>query len=144
MPEFTEHLRWLLLKWKYFHSWGVNVIYVTWGEVIWHLITIQIGFKCCSKHLNSYSNVVKTFELHWNTYFWLLNNLKRVQRSLLRTASYWHLINSAKSVKFILLNSTLTHLMPLVSFDIPWKRQKIKGFLMFSGGIERDQWHEMR
>ena len=29
IPFFTEHLRWLLLKWKYFHSWGVNVIYIT-------------------------------------------------------------------------------------------------------------------
>ena len=33
--------------------------------------------------------------------------------------------------------------MPLVSFYIPWKHQKTSGFLMFSGGIERDQWHEM-
>ena len=36
----------------------------------------------------------------------------------------------------------LTHIMPLVSFDTPWKHQKTFGFL-FSGGIERDQWHEM-
>ena len=25
----------------------------------------------------------------------------------------------------------------------PWKYQKTSGFLMFSGGIERNQWHEM-
>ena len=31
----------------------------------------------------------------------------------------------------------LTHFMWLVSFCTPWKHQKIKGFLMFSGGIER-------
>ena len=39
--------------------------------------------------------------------------------------------------------STLTHFMPLASFYIPWKLQKTRGFLMFSGGIEKDQWHEM-
>ena len=33
--------------------------------------------------------------------------------------------------------------MPLVSFDTPWKYQKLSGFLMYLGGIERDQWHEM-
>ena len=40
--------------------------------------------------------------------------------------------------------------MPLISFDNPWKHQdtpckhqKTRGFLMFSGGIKRDQWHEM-
>ena len=38
--------------------------------------------------------------------------------------------------------NVLTHFMPLFSFDNPWKHQKTKGFLMFSGGIERDQWHE--
>ena len=35
----------------------------------------------------------------------------------------------------------LTHFIPLVSFFFytPWKHQKTRGFLMFSGGIERDQ-----
>ena len=37
----------------------------------------------------------------------------------------------------------LTHFMSLVSFDTPGKCQKTKGFVIFSGGIERDQWHEM-
>ena len=32
--------------------------------------------------------------------------------------------------------------MPLISFDTSWKHQKIRGFLILSGGIERDQWHE--
>ena len=29
------------------------------------------------------------------------------------------------------------------SFYTPWKHQKIRGFLMFPGVLERDQWHEM-
>ena len=37
----------------------------------------------------------------------------------------------------------LTHFMPLISFCTLGELQKISGFLMFSGGIERDQWHEM-
>ena len=38
---------------------------------------------------------------------------------------------------------TLTHFIPLISFDTPWKHQKTRGFRMFSGAIKRDQWHEM-
>ena len=33
--------------------------------------------------------------------------------------------------------------MSLVSFYNPSKHQKTRGFFMFSGGVERDQWHEM-
>ena len=33
--------------------------------------------------------------------------------------------------------------MPLVSSCTSWKYQKTSAFLMFSGGVERDQWHEM-
>ena len=33
--------------------------------------------------------------------------------------------------------------MLLVFFYTPWKYQKTSDFLTFSGGIERDQWHEM-
>ena len=32
--------------------------------------------------------------------------------------------------------SFLTHFMPLISFDTPWKHQKARNFLMFSGGIK--------
>ena len=34
--------------------------------------------------------------------------------------------------------------MPMFSFYTPWKHLKVSGFLTFSGGIEKDQWHEMR
>ena len=38
----------------------------------------------------------------------------------------------------------LTHFIPLVSFYAsPKNRQKTFGFLIFLGGLERDQWHEM-
>ena len=37
----------------------------------------------------------------------------------------------------------LTNFMPLVSFYTPWKHKKSFDFLLFSGGIETDQWLEM-
>ena len=51
----------------------------------------------------------------------------------------------AMSVRVIPLRivPNLIHFMPLVSLNTLWKHEKTKGFLMFSGGIERDQWHEM-
>ena len=41
------------------------------------------------------------------------------------------------------LPEQLTHIMSLASFYTSWKYQKTSGFLMFSGGIKREQWHEM-
>ena len=37
----------------------------------------------------------------------------------------------------------LTNFMRLVSFYILWQHQKTRGFVMVSGGIERDKWHEV-
>ena len=37
----------------------------------------------------------------------------------------------------------LTHFVPLASFYTPCNYQKTRAFLMFTGGIERDRWHEM-
>ena len=33
--------------------------------------------------------------------------------------------------------------MPQISFDTALKHKKTRGFLMFSGDIEGDQWREM-
>ena len=38
---------------------------------------------------------------------------------------------------------SLAHFMSLTPFSTSWQQQKKSGFLMFSGGIERGQWHEM-
>ena len=37
----------------------------------------------------------------------------------------------------------LTHFSPVSHFYTPWKRQKTKGFLKFSGGIEIWHWTKM-
>ena len=53
---------------------------------------------------------------------------------------------SRSNMMFIYLSmfkGLLTHFMPQVSFNTPWKHQKTFSFLMFSGGIERDLWHEI-
>ena len=47
------------------------------------------------------------------------------------------------NIQLFVSSSGLTHFMPLVPFDTPWKHQKTSGFLMCSGGFERDQWGEM-
>ena len=39
--------------------------------------------------------------------------------------------------------SSLAHFLPLGFFYTSWKYQKTTAFRIFSGGIERDQWHEM-
>ena len=33
--------------------------------------------------------------------------------------------------------------MVVISFYTPYEHEKASGFLMFSSGIERDQWYEM-
>ena len=47
------------------------------------------------------------------------------------------------TICFLKLNIPFIHFMPLVSFYTPCKHQKTYGFLMVSGGIERDYCHEM-
>ena len=37
----------------------------------------------------------------------------------------------------------LTHFSPVSQSYTPWKRQKTKGFLTFSGGIEMWHWTKM-
>ena len=37
----------------------------------------------------------------------------------------------------------LIHFQPMFYFNTPWKYQKTRGFLMFSGGIEVGHWLKM-
>ena len=41
------------------------------------------------------------------------------------------------------LTMTLIYFKPIFHFYISWKRQKTRGFQMFSGGIEMECWSEM-
>ena len=46
-------------------------------------------------------------------------------------------------IPWSILFVVVTHVMSLLFFYTPWKYQKVSGFLMFSGGIERNHWHEI-
>ena len=52
-------------------------------------------------------------------------------------------VDSTIAVQILEYFMYLTHFMALLSFYTPWKHKKPFSFLMFSGGIERYQWHEM-
>ena len=51
--------------------------------------------------------------------------------------SFWYLNTFSRTF------NTLPHFMPMFHFYTPWKRQKTKGFLTFSGGIEMEHWNEL-
>ena len=56
----------------------------------------------------------------------------------------WLMIGThSDSLNFDKYFVNLTHFMPLISFYTIRKDQKTFVFLMFSGRIERGQWHEM-
>ena len=63
------------------------------------------------------------------------------------TSIIWILLLRIK-ISFEMLKTTfklfhLTHFRPMSPFYTPWKRQKTRGFLKFSGSIEREHWSEM-
>ena len=89
-----------------------------------HSIISTLIWRCASswRHIN----IKTTLKQRWNI-FW---NITYEQKGLKEN---WNQTNL----------KLLTYFMPFVSFDSPCKHQKTSGFLMFSGGIERGQWHEM-
>ena len=65
------------------------------------------------------------------------DNLKNSYLLFHKTYGHW----TRQSHK--LAGSSLTHFSPVSHFYTPWKRQKTKGFLTFSGGIEMWHWTKM-
>ena len=51
--------------------------------------------------------------------------------------------NLLQSGFFFIFSNVSACFMPLFSFYIPWKHQKTRGLMMFSGRIERGQWYGM-
>ena len=66
-----------------------------------------------------------------------VNTIKHLNFNLVSLLFTFNLFNL-----FNLTFSTLTHFNPLISFYTPWKHQKTRGFLIFSGGIKRDRQHK--
>ena len=51
--------------------------------------------------------------------------------------------NLLQSGFFFIFSNVSACFMPLFSFYLPWKHQKTRGLMMFSGRIERGQWYGM-
>ena len=71
---------------------------------------------------------------------------KRLLTILLMIILYHYLpglLNSYWKYEPLNLKMPLIHFMRLVSFYTLCKHQKTFSFLMFSGGMEKEQWHEM-
>ena len=58
---------------------------------------------------------------------------------------FWNCINGWVSLIYCFWRNIwgLTHFWPMFPFYTPWKQQKTKGFLVFSGGIKSEHWPEM-
>ena len=50
---------------------------------------------------------------------------------------------NTENIQLSYIENQLTHFRPVSHFYTPWKRQKIFGFVTFSGGIEKWHWPEM-
>ena len=89
----------------------------------------------------------KTFETKKSNLRWIKPELWFCQKVNLLFLEFLSLQISQSSKVF--LNSTfwlhmfLTHFSPVSHFYAPWKRQKTKGFLTFSGSIEMWHWTKM-
>ena len=76
--------------------------------------------------------------------FILTSFIQNVNVGFYNKIAFSYYCKIAQNTKFMrYAGKVLTHFMPVISFYTPWKHQKTSGFLMFLGGIERDQLHEM-
>ena len=107
-----------------------------------------ISWKCCA--LQRIIELLHFLKIYYVNQTIKMHNIVLIM--LTCTISCWMYSNltmkTAKitSVDIFLVFSLLaqsTNSLSLISFYTPWKHQKTSGFLMFSGGIERDYWHEM-
>ena len=86
------------------------------------------------------------FELNLNMFFafdkflWtIFINSYEVEKLVKRNCC----VNYARIRVFTDPHSPISHFSPVSHFYTPWKRQKNKGFLTFSGGIEMRHWTKM-
>ena len=66
--------------------------------------------------------------------------LHLLKKSLLENFTFCAMVNNADSQHKI---QHINALHAIVFFSTPYKHQNTSSFLIFSGGIEREQWHEM-
>ena len=112
-------------------------------------------FWCLTIHLNTHNRFKTIFTIP-SLQSLYLRSLSTVTYILNRALS--KIVASCSAIKFCVLNSIFTkllywsvnqglvelsHFSPVFHFYTPWKRHKIKGFLMISGGIEMEHWSKM-
>ena len=108
--------------------------------------TVSVTLSCHKTLLEFYTNLSNLINFYLPlkkhksmvSYCFLWNRSKPIYLNSLKFYTKFRKVSQFR-VWFI-LNS---YFMPLVSFYIPWKYQKMSNFLMFSGGTERNQWHQI-
>ena len=118
---------------------------------------LQINFPKIMLNPGSTKELIKAKGNKYSILFWTLhqqNNwykAKEIDTKYYFTVVLITLLDSSIIISclccFIFDHQTGNHWLTLfilrISFDTPWKHQKTRGFLMFSGGIKRDHWHEI-
>ena len=110
-------------------SWHILFKFLCNLDLLRTLLHSTLCFTLKKKHIQN-----PTEYLRWSILLRTLCNC-----SIFRRPIYSKFVYSEREF----VSYSLIHFMPLVSFYTSWKHQKISGFLMFLGGIERDQWHAM-
>ena len=121
MPKTIMHYIWLKCLWRY------NNMIKNW--LVYHLCYIEniLSFKDLSPKLE---------EIIWFSFKNLglvLGMTKKIAQNMT--------IRFQKHLMSKVLQ--LTHSCPILSLYTPWKYQKIKGFLVFSGSMKWEHWPEM-
>ena len=110
-------------------SWNILFKFLCNPDICRTLLYSPLWYILKSKHIQDPTKYVR-----WSILLRTLCNC-----SIFRRPIYSKFVYSEREF----VSYSLIHFMPLVSFYTSWKHRKTYGFLMFFGGIERDQWHKM-
>ena len=115
-----------------------------------HFQLIKVCPKLCGNsnfpknfHIRKLGEITVFYAVYIDIVFIKLKRLLNVFILLVRKEFYTSTVTDSFTEAFQKRYQQNTDFMPLVSFNTPWKHQKTKRFLIFSGGTERDQWYEM-
>ena len=86
---------------------------------------------------HSFKNTIDFFLYPWKQNLWFSDVFKGNGKKLVT----WNELTNF--VQLIFWHETGYLILSLVSFYTSWKHKDIRGFLMFSGGTEKNQWHKM-
>ena len=132
-------------------SWS-HCFQIDW-QILWTFIVINFHYCYCSSWLDLLCQQQTTSNsgipsAHRKVFALILMSsfLKYLLQLILISLPWQFLITTVLQKLFIRpvrVCSFLTHFSPVSHFYTSWKRQKTKGFLTFSGGIEMWHWTKM-